>query len=222
MTLGELLDQLHDILQDGAPADTDLIRMLNRCNQTTARELEIPQYYAEINGVTDEFTLPDDAHGSPSSIGLLEVRLDNSVGIKLDILTTGEADARYPGWKNWSVGKTLFIVFDPAKIGLTNTVRPVPLPDSADPQDFYATWIVKPPDMADLTDEPWDGAMAEFHHLLIHYVAYEVLLRTNDQRRGEHYSLYTGLMSEAYNATNPSPIMPTNVMWNKMGYAIDD
>lgn len=210
MTLGEMLEEITVIAPEASHGD--LIRRLNIAQDRIARDMMFPQYYVEVTGVTDAFSLPAGARGE----GLLEVRREED-GLVLPIKNTQEADALHPDWKDWDEGDTLFIVFDPKMVGGDGLVRPVPLPLDTDPQDYYITYIAKPDDMTSLTDQPWNGMIDSYHELLVNTVLFEVLFAAKDDRWQYFYQKVEAMKDEMFQMLRPRTLTATNLVWNSIG-----
>lgn len=208
MNLGELIDNVVTMMGgQGEPTEADIANMLNRVMNEDARDLRIPEMTAEFNGVTLPFNLP--VGGLPG--GVLRV-FRKSDGWEFPVHTNDQANHLYPGYLNWSAGDTRFVVFDPATIGLEGTVYPAPVPDVA--QDYLVTFTKRPEPMVALDDEPFDGVLPEYHRLLAHHAAFELLMAASDNRWQPHYSRYTKLMSEAFTYARPAPVTATRPGWS--------
>ncbi len=207
MQLREMLDEIRYTVGD-KPETTELITMLNRTMVRIARDMRFPQYHEEFAGITDQFDMPANAIRN----GLLEVRRQPNA-TRLDILTTSEAHKRYPGWEDWTAGDTLFVVYDPKMNGLNSEIRPVPLPESGDTETYLITYIAEPAEMDELTDEPFDGHLPEYHEVLVHYTIYQILLRVGDERRQEFYAHYDRLASEMFTSLRPEPVRARNPLY---------
>lgn len=212
MTLGEMLDELHYLLGNvDTPDDGELIAILNRSQDRLARDLNIPQYHAKLTDVTGEEALPSNAREA----GLIAVHRDSD-GHEYDLMTVSEADQFYPGWKNWDAGGTVFIVYDPKMIGLKGSIRPVPMPSAGSPQTYVLTYLAKPGAMTTLTDEPWDGHLEEFHDVIVHHVASQVLLNRGDRRANDYYALYQQGVRNAMAFSRPSAEFAKNPLWDSI------
>lgn len=207
MNLGQMIDEVIGAVGD--PGEhAEIVSLLNRSADRCARDLEIPQYYVEVEDVTGEFELPNGAREG----GLLEVRRKKS-GYRFKIYSTQEADRFHSGWVTWDNGTPQFMIFDPRVPGLSGRIRPVPTPKSGEDETLLVTYVAQPDDMEELTDEPFDGHLPEFHEMIPMYVCYQLLLRRGDDRRTEFFSHYRRLKMDAYNYLGPRILYPNNPLW---------
>lgn len=206
MNLGDMVDEVMTLVP-AKVEPAEVIKLLNRCQEREARDLAIPQYYVEATSVSAAFSLPSGARGD----GLLEVRR-NEDGLRFPIYTSQQADLAYPAWKDWDVGDTLFIVFDPKVVGGDGLIRPVPLPGT-DSQSYYITYVSIPDEMTDLTDQPWNGIMDSYHQMLVYYVVYQLMFRAGDERWQAYFAQYTDLKRDAFQATDPRVLFGNNPTW---------
>lgn len=218
MTLAELLDR---VLRGAGIRNSDLhveiVQMLNEENNELSRDLQIPEYTVDITGVTGPTNMPTNARSG----GLISIRR-KADGTPYDILTVTKADLKYPGWTEWADNDPLFMAYDPATSGLAGTFQPAPSPVAGTPVDLTVTYVAKPGDMADLTDQPWDGLLAEFHEVLAFKVIYRLLQEAGDNRRQEFYAAYSKRMAEAFTYSRPQTIIAKSAIATAYDSGLDD
>lgn len=214
MTLHELLDEIKTFTATSVP-EPQIIALLNRAMVRIARDLGIPKVHIDVNNVTGEFELTSATVGFDVR-EVITAHRDDEVSTVLPLISAFEADRLHRGWRNQPAGRTQFLIYDPAVIGLgMSNLLPVPLPD--EPESYVLACIVRPTLMSALTDEPFDGLIPEYHQMLSHYVISDlmVLVGNNDGAQF-HLARYDALKRDAHSYSRPDgAVLPTtSVSWS--------
>lgn len=212
MTLLEMITEVRDV---AGGADTDIVSRLNRVMLRCARDLALPRHHLDVNNVYGEFTLDVDSVGV-NVTEVLSAYRDDKVGTPMPLLSTLEANRRYPGWKNYEPGTTQFLIYEPAAVGLGRaTIRPVPTPRLEVPESYVVAVVSKPAVLDAKTDEPFDGLLPEYHEMLVKWVIYELLLIAGDKRYEIFRAEYEALKRDAYNYARPFTGVVRNAIYGK-------
>lgn len=203
MTLHELLDEVK--LYTGRSGEEALmVTLLNRAMVRIARDLGLPRLHIDVNGVLSEFEL------NAASVGydvreVITAYRDDPGATPLPLLSAFEANRMHSGWRNWPQGNTRFLIYDPGVMGLgTAVLTPVPAPK--EPESYVIACVVRPSVMEEMSDEPFNGLLPEYHVMLAHYVASELLVIAGDQRAGLHRSMYEELVRAAFMYAKPDGV----------------
>lgn len=217
MTLEQLIDETQLLVGADIPP-SELIPLLNRAMVRTARTLEIPRIHLDIENVVGEFTINTDTYGVDAD-EVVEVRQDDSAGTLIPILTARTANTLHPGWRSFEDGTPQFMVHDRGVIGLGRaTLFPVPTPST--PMSYVVEVIARPTEMEEMSDVPFDGLIPEYHEMLAYYVAFQLLLRTGDQRAGTIFEFYRRLLDDAWSSLRPRAVSANSAgAWWKVDYA---
>lgn len=214
MTLHELLDEVKTFTATSVP-EPQIIALLNRAMVRIARDLGIPKVHIDVNNVTGEFELTTATVGYDVR-DVVTAHRDDTVSTQLPIISAFEADRLNRNWRNLPVGRTQFLIYDPAVLGLgTSNLLPVPLPD--DPESYVLACIVRPTLMSALDDEPFDGLIPEYHQMLSHYVISDLMVMVGNNEGAQfHLVRYHELRRDAHAYSRPDgAVLPTtSVSWS--------
>ena len=210
MTAGQLISYLRAVVKDYDVSTAHAIELLNLAMDEISREIKLPQRTVTYESATSvaDMVLPTDAR----SEGLIAVYglSRNSSGVlyqatgPLPLLTSEDASAQDENWWFTDPSQDIqYVVYDPAQSG--SYPRPVPPPDSSNPQNYRIVYAVEPTPMSALDDQPFDGQYDSFHILIAYKVAY---MMTGNQI---HLREYEKRMNALHAKTRPHGFLPRNM-----------
>lgn len=212
MNAGKLVDFVRTFLQvdiPGAelPAVGHVLDLLNQAQDEASAELGIPMKLVEITNQSSAFNLPADAR---TTNPIIEARFGLGEGGTrlLRELSIERAGLEYPDWEtSGETGDPEVLIYSTG-VDSIPMVYPHPMPVNG---TFYVLYRMKPADMTDLNDEPFNGELDRFHIMLAHYVTF--MLNNNQQR----FAIYRSMLGDAAGVRQRGPRVTQNAAYRMTG-----
>lgn len=189
------------------PATAHVLDLLNQAQDEASAELGVPMKLVEVANQSSAFNLPADARNADP---IIEARVKVSVGGTrlLRQLSIERAGLEYPDWETSTATGDPEVLIYSTGVDSIPMVYPHPLPSD---ETFFILYRVKPADMVDLNDVPFNGELDRFHIMLAHYVTF--MLNNNDQR----FAIYRSMLGDAAGVRQRGPRFAKNAGYYMSG-----
>lgn len=210
MNAGRLIDFVRtfvraDVPQGELPNTAQVLDLLNQAQFEASNELGLPVKYVQVTNEDAPFNLPEEAQDTNP---LIEVRYESAGETRvLPIYSVERAGIEFPDWQAGKRGEPEFVIDGAGVVGLSD-VYVYPDPGVS---NWFVTYKVRPDDMTDFSDVPFNGELDRFHIMLAHYVTF--MLTNNDQR----FAIYRDMMSRAGGVRQRGPKVAQNAAYYMKG-----
>lgn len=212
MNAGRLVDHVRTFLRIDSPgvqmpATAHVLDLLNQAQDEASAELGLPAKLLTVTSQTSPFNLPADARTTDA---ILELRYapNTSETVLLPVYSIERAGLEFPNWQQDTATDDPQIAIYSSGIDSMSQVYVHPDPGAA---NYFVLYKMKPADMVDLNDEPFNGELDRFHIMLAHRVAFD--LAGNDQR----FAVYRSFMGKAGGVRRRGPKVRNNALYNMTG-----
>jgi len=205
VNLKQLVDRTLQAVK--AESTEDVISLINDEQERVASEFLIP-HRTVTQTATGSFNLPSDARAG--GLRSIAVKVGGDY-VQVPIYDAEMANSELPNWDTVTGSTVFFVIQD--WLDADGNAQVYPVPNSAGGA-WRFTYASVPAGLSAWTDEAWGGQFGQYHMLLVHYAAQELLRRAGDEKNGAyHTARYAEFLKRMRSDTSRSGDIVQNQMF---------